>query len=129
MTDVLIYIVVLNLFVEYSDAIVIDSFTISILTAVLLKAILDVLGGFEHRVAHYWQQKEGTVNKVLGYLSVFGILFLGKFAILEIVNIVFGDHVDLGHFIDVVLLIIAMIAARELMRLFYERLGEPASEA
>ncbi len=33
MTDVLVYIVVLNLFVEYVDAIVIDSFTISILTA------------------------------------------------------------------------------------------------
>ena len=32
MSDVLIYTVVLNLFVEYADAVVIDSFTISILT-------------------------------------------------------------------------------------------------
>ena len=43
-SDVLVYIVVLNLFVEYVDKVVIDSFTISILTAILLKALLDAHG-------------------------------------------------------------------------------------
>jgi hypothetical protein len=123
MADVLVYVVVLNLFVEYVDAIVIDSFTISILTAVLLKLLLDSLTGVEHRVVHFFQEKEGTIYKVLGGLSVFSILFLGKLLILEVVNLVFGDHVELGHFIDVVLLIIAMIAARLLVQKIYERLG------
>ena len=41
--DVLVYIVVLNLFVEFVDAIVIESFWISILTAVLLQALLSVV--------------------------------------------------------------------------------------
>lgn len=124
MTDVLVYTVVLNLFVEYADAIVIDSFTISILTAVLLKALLDVIGGLEHRVAAYFKAREGTLNKVLGAVSVFGILFISKFVILEVVNVVFGDHVDLGHFIDIILLIVAMIAARLIVRQIYVRLGE-----
>ena len=128
MTDVLVYTVVLNLFVEYWDAIVIDSFTISLFTAVLLKLLLDILTGVEHRVAHYFQQREGTLYKVLGVASVFAILFLGKLVILEVVDIVFGDHVDLGHFIDVVALIIAMIAATQLMRWFYRLLGEPVPE-
>ena len=129
MTDVLAYTVVLNFFVEYSNAIVIDSFTISLLTAVLLKLLLDVLSGVEHRVARFFQQREGTLSKVLGFISVFGILFLSKFLILEIVDIVFGDHVDLGHFIDVVVLIVAMIVVRRLMGWVYQRLGpmpEPA---
>ena len=128
MTDVLVYTVVLNLFVEYWDAIVIDSFTISLFTAVLLKLLLDILTGVEHRVAHYFQQREGTLYKVLGVASIFAILFLGKLVILEVVDIVFGDHVDLGHFIDVVALIIAMIAATQLMRWFYRRLGEPVPD-
>ena len=123
MTDVLVYIVVLNLFVEYNDAIIIDSFTISILTAVLLKLLLDALTGVEHRVHHFFQQREGTIYRVLDGLSIFSILFLGKLLILEVVNFVFGDHVELGHFIDVVLLIIAMIAARLLVQKIYERLG------
>ena len=123
MTDVLVYTVVLNLFVEYSEAIVIDSFTISLLTAVLLKLLLDVIKGLEHRVLHFFQQREGKLNTVLGAVSVFGILFLSKFAILEIVNIVFGDHVDLGHLIDIIALIVAMIVARKLVDRAYDRLG------
>jgi len=124
MTDVLVFIVVLNLFVEYSESIVIDSFTISILTAVLLKALLDVLGGLEHRVAAYFRQREGRFSRALGIVAVFSILFLSKFVILEVVDVVFREHVELGHFIDVVLLIIAMIGARLLVQGLYERLGE-----
>jgi hypothetical protein len=47
--DVLVYIVVLNLFVEFVDAIVIESFWISILTAILLKLLLDALVGVGRR--------------------------------------------------------------------------------
>ena len=129
MADVLVYIVVLNLFVEYSDAIIIDSFTISILTAVLLKALLDALGGFEHRVAAYFRQRGGRFSRALGILAVWGILFLGKFVILEVVDIVFGEHVELGHFLDIVLLIVAMIGTRLLVQRGYERLGEPSGDA
>lgn len=125
MTDVLVYLVVLNLFEEFVDAIVIDSFTISILTAILLKAMLDRLVGLEERVREFFAQKEGTIFRVLSVVSVLTILFLGKLLILEVVNFVFGDHVELGHFIDVVALIIGMMGARWFVQWIYERLGPP----
>ncbi len=99
MTDVLAYIVVLNLFVEHASAVVIDSFSISILTAILLKLMLDALLGVEHRVSTYFAAKPGRGFRILGPLSVFSILFFSKFLILEVVNFVFGDHVALGHFV------------------------------
>jgi hypothetical protein len=121
--DVLIYIVVLNLFVEYVDAIVIDSFTISIFTAVLLKALLDVILGLEHKVAHYFEQRTGPLSKVLRVLSTWLILFASKFVILEIVDIVFGDHVELGSFITVLSLVLVMMIAREVVQRIYLYLG------
>ena len=124
MTDVLVYIVVLNLFVEYNDAIIIDSFSISILTAVVLKLLLDALTGVEQRVHHLFQEREGTIYQVLGGLSRFAILFLGTLLILEVDNFVFGDHVELGRFIDVVGLIIAMIVARLVVQKTYQALGD-----
>jgi hypothetical protein len=123
MTDVLVYIVVLNLFVEFVDTVVIDSFWISILTAVLLKMMLDSLVGLEHRVAGYFRAREGRLYKVLGALSIFSILFFGKLLILEAVNLVFGDHVELGHFIEIVALIITMMGTRAAMQAIYEWLG------
>jgi hypothetical protein len=124
-SDVLIYTVVLNLFVEYVDAVVIDSFTISILTAVLLKVLLDVVMGFEHRVHNYFAGKEGAFFKVAGTISLFAVLFLGKLFILEVVNLVFGDHVELGHFIEVVALVLALMITRRLFGVLFQSLGAP----
>jgi len=126
-SDVLVYIVVLNLFVEFVDAIVIDSFWISILTAVLLKALLDIVVGLEHRVGAYFDKLGGSFIKFIGIATKFLILFTSKFIILEVVNIVFGEHVELGHFIDVLVLIIAMMATKAIMVKIYQSLGETAS--
>lgn len=123
MKDVLVYTVVLNLFVEYSSAIVIDSFTISILTALLLKALLDLIIGLEHRTRSWFFSHEGSVYRVLGILTTWLILFLSKFVILEVVDIVFGDHVELGKFFQIVVLIVAMMVARRGMEAIYNRLG------
>ena len=124
MADVLVYVVVLNLFVEYVDAVVIDSFAISILTAVLLKLLLDVILGLEHRVSDFFERRSGAVFTILGLLSAWVILFLSKFALLEIVDIVFGDEVELGGLLEVILLVIALMATRRLFQWIYERLGE-----
>jgi hypothetical protein len=126
-SDVLVYIVVLNLFVEYVDAIVIDSFSISILTAILLKALLDIIIRLEHRVGDFFDKKEESFFKFIGIAAKFLILFTSKFIILEVVDIVFGEHVELGHFIDVLLLVLAMMLTRALMRQLYLRLGESGS--
>ena len=127
-TDILIYTIVLNLFVEWVDNVVIDSFTISIFTAVLLKILLDIVLGLEHRVRGFWASKEGTIYRVLGAISLFAILFLGKLFILEVVDLVFGDHVELGHLIEVIALVLALMITRELLHRFYVWLGGDEGE-
>jgi hypothetical protein len=121
--DVLIYVVVLNLFVEYVDKIVIDSFTISILTAILLKALLDLILGLEHRLADFFEARPGTLSKFLRIVSTWLILFLSKFLILEAVDLVFGDHVELGKFWHVLILVITLMVAREVVQRVYVALG------
>ena len=122
--DVLIYVIVLNLFVEYADRVVIDSFTISILTAILLKALLDIILGLEHRVAHYFAARSGNLSTFLRIMSTWLILFLSKFVILEVVDLVFGDHVELGKFVSVLVLVLALMITREAAQRIYIALGE-----
>ena len=117
--DVLIYILVLNLFVEYNPKMVIDSFTISIFTAILLKILLEIILKLEHRVAAFFEGR-----KVLQIFFVWLILFGSKFVILEVVDLVFGEHVELGKFLDVILLVIALMVAREIFQRIYQALGE-----
>ena len=120
--DVLIYVIVLNLFVEYSPVVIIDSFTISIFTAILLKILLEIIIKIEHKVSHFFKS-----NKFLRILFGWLILFGSKFIILEIINFVFGEHVELGKFLDVILLVIVLILTRELFQWLYRRLGKTDS--
>jgi hypothetical protein len=120
---VLVDIVVLNLFVEFVHTIVIDSFAISILTAVLLKLMVDAVKGLEQSVSAYFAGKEGAAWKPVRFLAVWLILFLSKFVILEAVNVVFGDHVELGSFIEIVGIIVTMLAANAALLAVYRNLG------
>lgn len=122
-TDVLVYVVVLNLVVEYADAIIIDSFTISVFTAVVLKVMLDIILAFEHRVSESFAKWDNPISQPLRILSVWLILFSSKFVILEVVDAIFGDHVELGGFLSVIVLVIALMVARELLARIYEGLG------
>lgn len=123
-SEVLVDIVVLNLFVEFVHTIVIDSFYISILTALLLKLMMDAVKGLEQRVSASLAAKPGAGWKAARYLAVWLILFLSKFVILEAVNFVFGDHVELGSFIEILAIVVTMLAANAALSLVYRRLGE-----
>ena len=119
--NVLVNVVVLNLFVEFVDEVVIDSFWISVLTAVLLTTMIGILAKFEQRIHHYFFEKHSW--RFAGVVTIWLVLFGGKFVMLEVVDIVFGDHVSLGHLLEVILIVVAMMIAGQLMQTIYDSLG------
>jgi hypothetical protein len=125
--DVLAYTVVLNLFVEYVDSIVIDSFTVSLLTAIVMKALLDAIEYLVGRAKAYFGDKDGTAPRVAFAVIVWAILFFSKIAILEIVAIIFEEDVNLGGFLNVLILVIAMMVARRASFAVFQRLGPTQS--
>ena len=54
--DVFVYVVVLNLFVEYLPQVLSETFTLSLLTAVLLKGVLEVVVLAKNRVKARFRQ-------------------------------------------------------------------------
>jgi magnesium-transporting ATPase (P-type) len=126
--NVLVNVVVLNLFVEFVDEVIIDSFWISVLAAVLLTMMIGILARFEQRIHHFFFEKHSW--RLAGVLTIWLVLFGGKFVMLEVVDIVFGDHVSLGHLLEVILIVVAMMIAGQLMQTIYDRLGtnEDATE-
>jgi hypothetical protein len=123
LTEILIYVVVLNLFVEYVHTVVIDSFTVSVLTAVLLWLMLRAIIGVEHAVTRYFNQKKAVFYRVLRYACVWAILFVSKFVILEVVAFVFAGRAALGHFLAIVAIVVALMASEALLGWIFRRLG------
>ena len=92
LTFVLIDLLVLNLFQEYWAYVTIDSFTISLLAAILLQFMLKVTIFLEHLAADFFKSKSGFIGK-LRIVSAWAILFVSKLVILGAINFLFGDEV------------------------------------
>lgn len=120
---VLVDVSVLALFVEYWDRIVIDSYTIALLTAVVLQAMLKVALAIEHRIADFFRERSGPGAMSLRVLTTWGLLFGSKFVILEAVDLLFGDHVELGGIVPFIILVITMLAAEAIVERLYDALA------
>lgn len=126
-TAVLIDLVVLNLFSEYSEYVQIDSFTISVLAAILLQVLLKLTLMVEHKAASYFKSKPGTSAKVLRWVVAWLILFGSKFVILEAIDIAFGDQVYFGGWlhglVTIIIVLFVMLLVEEAIVRFYRKLA------
>ena len=80
---VLVDLMILGLFNEFWELVVIDSFTVALIAALLLQVLLKLTLHLEHEVAAYFNKKKGTLAKVMRFLSAWVILFVSKIIILE----------------------------------------------
>ena len=110
--DVFVYVVVLNLVAEYFPWVITETFTLSLLTALLLKVVLEVVVWLKDRAKLRLKSATTLGGKVLGGLMLWAILFGSKFVVLELVAFLFADQVQLGGFFMVTGLIIALLLAR-----------------
>ena len=91
---VLVDLVVLNFFDEYWDFVNIESFTISLIAAVLLQLLLKLSMGLEHKSAEHCTRKPGTAPNVYRAITTYIILVGSKFVMLEAINLLFGEKVS-----------------------------------
>lgn len=126
-TAILIDLVVLNLFVEYWRHVEIDSFTISLLAAILLQVLLKLTLVIEHRIGEFFKARPGAMAKFLRIFCAWLVLFGSKFVILAAINLAFGDDVTFGgplHGVAAfIVVVVVMLVAEEAIVRFYRRLG------
>ncbi len=125
---VLIDLTVLNFFDQYWDWVYLDNFTISLLAAILLQILLQVTIAIEHRVALYFNAMPGIGPKMMRYLSAWAILFSSKLAILQAINVLFGDQVlftgPVHGLVSFITVVIAIIVAEQAIIFIYRSLGQ-----
>jgi len=126
---VLIDLCVLNLFHEFWDAVYVESFSVSLLVAILLQALLQITIAIEHRVAKIFKDKEGLKNKILRMLSTWFVLFVSKLIILEAIDFAFGEGVAFGGagghgLLAFIIVIVVMVVFEQIFVRTYKSLGK-----
>ena len=114
--DLFVYVVVLNLAIEYVPSVISEGFTLSLLTAALLKVALELVIMTKNTILARLHAATTLRTKLVAALSLWVVSAGSKLVVLELVNLVFGDSVSLGGFIPVTLLVIALLASRAAVR-------------
>lgn len=123
--DVFVYVVVLNLAIEFVPEVLSESFTLSLLTAVLLKLALEIVLVLKGRVLARLRVATTRRAKTVAALTLWVVAAGSKLVVLGLVDVVFGDRVSLGGFVSVTLLVVALLAARAAVRRLLDQ--EPAA--
>jgi hypothetical protein len=110
--DVFVYVTVLNLAIEYVPSVITETFTLSLLTAVLLKVVLEVVVGLKSRVVAGVRTAGTGLQRVVAIGLLVLVLPGSKLLVLWAVDVVFGDAVSLGGFVPVTALIVVLLLAR-----------------
>ena len=123
----LIDLVVLNLFAQYWDKVFVDTFTTSLLAAIVLQLLLKATIWAEHLVAAPFKGKPGGWNRFMRYFMAWLVLFGSKFVILEVLARIFGENLHfvgwMHGIIPLIVVVVVMLVAEELVVRFYRRLA------
>jgi hypothetical protein len=114
--DLFVYVVVLNLAIEFVPSVISEGFTLSLLTAVLLKIALEVVIALKSEIIKRLRAATSRRAKLAAAVSVWVVAAGSKLVVLQLVDFVFGDAVSLGGFIPVTVLIGALLVARAAVR-------------
>jgi hypothetical protein len=106
----------------------IDTFTTSLLTAILLQVLLKLTIALEHWVMGFFKGRPGGLMTFLKFFSAWVVLFGSKFVILEALTMAFGEKVrfeGIWHgIVPLIIVIIVMLVAEEAIVRLYRRLGD-----
>jgi hypothetical protein len=124
---VLVDLTVLNLFVQYWELVFVESFSISLMTALLLQVLMQATMAIVHRITNYFKKNPGVSAKIFRCLSTWAVLFSSKLVILEAIDIVFVDSVmfagPMNGLIAFIVVVTAMIVAEQVFQRIYNSLA------
>jgi hypothetical protein len=127
--DVFVYVAVLNLAIEYLPAVISESFTLSLLTAVLLKLSLELVLIVKAGAMTRFRGAMTARAKLTAALLLWATAAGSKIVVLELVNLVFGDAVSLGGFVSITLLVVTLLLSRTAVRRLLSSEDDEASNA
>ena len=128
----LIDLVVLGLYSRYWDAVVISSFTIALMAAVVLQITMQIALNVEHVIGKYIQTKAKKNARKIRIFTAWATLFVSKLLILGLLSFLFADNV---HFIGIMhgvipflCVVFTMIGVEALNRKIYLSFSDRSEE-
>jgi hypothetical protein len=120
----LIYAVVLGFFNDYTDIVEAKSFSTIFFAAIVLQILTYLVFVLKDRTISRFRGKEGLRNNILLGFNVWLILFLSKFIFIWVVDIIFGDYININGFFGILFVVLAVTITHKAADKVFKALGE-----
>lgn len=119
----LLYSVVLGFFNDYTSILSTRSYSVTFACAFVLQLLTYATLELKTVVVNHHNRKVAS-SKLLLVLSVWLILFLSKFVFLAVLDVIFGQNVEISGFVGLLAIIICLTLAQNAVEYIYKKLGD-----
>jgi hypothetical protein len=118
--NVLLYSVVLGFFNDYTHIIATKSYSITFMTAFVLALLVYPTFKLKAFLAQYFRKRD---QKAALVVSVWFVMFVSKFVFLWILDMIFGNYLEISGFVGLLLIILVATVIQKIVEYFYKKLG------
>lgn len=119
----LIYAVVLGFFNDYTDILSTTSYSTTFFVAIVMQILTYLTFGLKKIIIRSFKGKEGAKHKVAMGFFVWLVMFFSKFVFLAVIDVIFGQAVEISGFIGLVAIILIMTVSKKLIDIIYDSLA------
>lgn len=120
----LIYVAVLGLFNDYTSIVSAKSFSTIIYASIVLEILTYFAFKLKNTIIAQLKNREGTIYKVLMFLSVWLIMFLSKFVFIWALDLVFGNYIAINGFFGILLVVLSVTIVHKFAYVIFHKLGK-----
>jgi hypothetical protein len=119
----LIYAVVLGFFNDYTSIVEAGSFSTIFYAAVVLETLTYLAFLLKRKIVNRLSGRNGSTHKMFMFFSVWLVMFLSKFVFIWVVDMIFGNNINIYGFFGILLIILCVTITHQLADRTFTNLG------
>lgn len=121
---VLVYVLVLGFFNDYTNILSTKSYSTTFLVAIVMQILTYLTLLIKKKISSKYSKDSGVLNKSAVVFSVWLVLFLSKFVFLAAIDFIFGEAVEISGFVGLIAIIVSMTVVKQLIDYIYLKLAD-----
>lgn len=119
----LIYAVVLGFFNDYTNIVYAKSFSTIFLASLILEFLTYLAFMLKNFIVSKLKNRQATFYKFLMFFSIWLVMFLSKFLFVWVLDIVFGNYINVTGFFGILLVVVSVTLIHKIADLIFIKLG------
>lgn len=119
----LVYVMVLGFFNDYTSVVVAKSFSTIFYASLVLELLTYLAFKLKGVLIKWLRDRPGFGYRILLVISVWLVMFVSKFIFIWVLDLLFGNYININGFFGILLVVLCVSAIHRLAYVIFNKLG------